>query len=265
MDIHDLLNYTQQNLASWDEAAPLHAGINQHLLQEVSRADYSNLDPHLTDLMDEVDITGLSCVQICCNNGIDLISLKKKGAGNCLGIDGSPAFIKQAQELAELAGLKEISFVRHNIYELPAGYQGQFDVALITVGVLNWMPDLTRFMKVCASLLKPGGRLIMEEIHPILSMYVEGEPSHIGASYFDKTPYEDENGLDYFNATQYKAKKNFWFNHSLSEILMSALNAGLQLQHIEELAENIGNYCADLEQAENNPPLGFTAVWNKRD
>ncbi len=263
MDNQDLLNYTHQNLASWDEAAPLHAEINRHLLQEVQKADYSNFDQYLTKLVDTIDVAALSCVQICCNNGIDLISLKKKGAGFCLGIDGSPAFIKQAQELGEKAGVSDIKFARHNIYELPDSLREQFDIALITVGVINWMPDLNRFMEVCSSLLKPGGKLVMEEIHPILSMYIEGEPSHIGASYFDKTPYEDESGLDYFNATTYKAKKNFWFNHSLSEILMSAIKAGLYLGHIEELAKNIGNYCADLEQAEYNPPLGFTAVWNK--
>ncbi|WP_020408311.1 class I SAM-dependent methyltransferase [Hahella ganghwensis] len=264
MDKDSLLRYTRQNLASWDEAAPLHARINRHLLQEVQNAHYSNLDTHLTRLLLEtIDIKGKSCIQICCNNGIDLISLKKKGAGYCLGIDGSQQFIDKAQTLSAAANLKAIEFQCHNIYELPETFLCQFDIALITVGVLNWMPDLPHFMKNCASVLKKGGQLVVEEIHPILSMYVEDETSYIGASYFDKKPFEDENGLDYFNHVKYKAKKNYWFHHTMSDILMAAINVGLHLTYIEELPENIGNYCADLEHTEHNPPLGFVANWSK--
>jgi hypothetical protein len=37
-----------------------------------------------------------------------------------------------------------------DIYALPASVRRDCDVALITVGVLNWMPDLPRFLREVA-------------------------------------------------------------------------------------------------------------------
>ncbi len=193
-----------------------------------------------------------------------MISVKKKGAGYCLGLDGSKAFIQQARTLSAVAELEAIEFEEHNIYALPEHLGERFDIAMITVGVLNWMPDLNLFMQACASLLKPEGILLVDEIHPILNMYSEGKPSHLGASYFDKTPYVDNSGLDYFTNTKYQAKENYWFHHTLSDILMAAIDSGLELRSMNEVAENLGNYCADLEHHPCNPPLGFVASWKKK-
>jgi SAM-dependent methyltransferase len=62
-------------------------------------------------------------------------------------------------------------FVCADVYALPEGLEGRFDLALITIGVINWMPDLPRFLKVAASLLVPGGRLVIYETHPVLDMF----------------------------------------------------------------------------------------------
>ena len=103
--------------------------------------------------------------------------------------------------------------------------------------------------------------MLMEEIHPILGMYEEASSSYIDASYFDTEPYKSEEGLDYFTHDKYQATENYWFQHTLDKLLMSALEANLQLLHIKELPYNVGNFCADLEQAENNPPMGINLAW----
>ena len=151
-----------------------------------------------------------------------------------------------------------------DIYNLPENYKESFDIVLITVGVLNWMPDIAKFMKTCSSLLVPDGCVLLEEIHPIMGMYEEGSPSYIDSSYFQTEPYRDTGGLDYFTYEKYEAKENFWFHHRLEDILMSAITAGLQLDHIKELKYNIGNFCADLENVEANPPLGINMAWIKK-
>ena len=56
--------------------------------------------------------------------------------------------------MAAAAGI-EAEFIASNIYELPDRYQGKFDIALITIGVLSWMPDLTQFFEIAAGLLRP--------------------------------------------------------------------------------------------------------------
>lgn len=255
--------YTKKTIESWDEAAPIHASINASLAVDVADRNFNNLNPDFDALVDACGVSNKSVVQVCCNNGIDLLSIKSKGAGRCLGIDGSKAFIDQAVTLAKAAGQSDMEFCHSDIYELPNKFQSAFDIAITTVGVLGWMPDINRFMEICSSLLVPGGHLLMEEIHPILDMYEEGNPSYIGYSYFKTEPFIDTHGLDYFSHQKYDAKENYSFPHSLSDIFMSAIASNLQLEHVKELSYNVGNFCADLELSEKNPPLGINISWRK--
>ena len=254
--------YTKRNIASWDEVASIHESINTTLTEDVKRGNYNNLNPDFNELVDSYSIQNKSVIHVCCNNGIDLISLKKKGAGRCVGVDGSSAFIEQAIKLAKSADQSDIEYLCSDIYELPA-HLNSYDFVMITVGVLGWMPDINKFMDTCSSLLVPGGCLLLEDLHPILGMYEEGSPSFIDSSYFNAEPFRDTDGLDYFTYEKYDAKENFWFHHTLEKILMSALSFDLKLEHIKELNYNIGNFCADLQTADNNPPLGINLVWRK--
>ena len=255
--------YTEQTLKSWDQAAEVHERRNPELINRVSENTYNGLEPDFNRLMDSQDITGKSVVQVCCNNGKDLISIKNKGAGYCLGIDGSSKFVEQARALANASPLSDLQFEHHNIYALPDSYNNTFDFAVVTVGVLAWMPRVTEFFSIVSALLKPGGTLLMEEIHPVLNMYEEGNPSSLAYSYFDRSAQREEGGLDYFAGEKYESAENYCFQHTFSDILMAAISADFSLQYIEELSANVGNYCADLEATPANPPLAFIAKWKK--
>ena len=255
--------YTKRTLEAWDEAAPIHASINSSLHNDVTDPKFNNLNRDFNALVDQVGVADKSVVQICCNNGLDLLSVRKKGAGHCLGIDGSRPFIDQAIGLSKAAGQSDIEFAHSDIYDLPNSHHNQFDIAIITVGVLGWMPDLPKFMQICAALLKPGGVLLVEELHPILNMYEEGEPSYLDGSYFRSEPFVESDGLDYFSYKKYDGKENYSFPHTLSDILTAAIDSDLRLEHIKELPYNVGNFCADLEFVENNPPLGINFAWRK--
>ena len=134
---------------------------------------------------------------------------------------------------------------------------------MTTVGVLSWMPDLDRFIEVTASLIKPGGYLLVEELHPILGMYEEAKPSYAAYSYFNTEPFKDTDGLDYFTGEKYDAIENYSFHYKLADILNAAIAHKLQLMHINELSYNVGNFCADLEHVSNNPPLAINLAWRK--
>lgn len=256
--------YTEKTIASWDEVAPKHESINASLRIDVKDKNFNSLNPDFNELVESLGVHNKSVVQICCNNAIDLLSIKNKGAGRCLGIDGSSKFIDQAIMLSQCAGHTDIEYACSDIYKIPEKYQSSFDVAVITVGVFGWMPDIHQFMEVCSSLLVPGGQFLVEELHPVLLMYEEGNPSFINYSYFETEPVVDNNGLDYFTHEKYKAKENYSFQHTLAEILMSAMDSNLELAHIKELKYNVANYCADLEFHVNNPPLGINLGWRKK-
>ncbi|WP_261842765.1 class I SAM-dependent methyltransferase [Aliamphritea ceti] len=259
-------NLMHSTIASWNEAAPRHARINDALQQQVKCPGFNNLNAGLHNLLAKEELQGKSVLQLCCNNGIDLLSVKNMGAGQCVGIDGADNFVAQARQLASLAGHDDMTFYCHNVYAIPAELHNRFDIVMVTVGVLNWMPDLPAFVAVCNQLLKPGGKLLVEDIHPVLNMYDEAEGGAlVQYSYFNREPFEDDSGLDYFTGEAYNATPNYWFQHTLADILQAALGQQLRLCWFEEAAENIGNYCAELEDTPANPPLGFVASWQKPD
>ena len=115
-------------------------------------------------------------------------------------------------------------------------------------------------------MLKPGGYLLSEEMHPVLLMYEPnpaGGPSTIAHSYFKKEPWKDTDGLDYYGGGTYDAKPAYSFQHTMSSILMAGIDNGLSLRHMVELDFDISYFCPDLEDLEANPPLGFTMVMQK--
>lgn len=97
-------------------------------------------------------------VHLQCHIGSDTVSLARLGA-RMTGLDFSPASLVQARQLADLAGV-DVPFVDGEVYEavdLPGA--DRFDLVYTGIGALCWMPDITRWAEVVATLLRPGGRL----------------------------------------------------------------------------------------------------------
>ena len=263
--------FIEANRTAWNEAAPRHAARNQARLVELFRkGGYNHLEDVAQEMLRQSGIVGKSVVQVCCNNGIDLLSAKGMGAGHCLGIDQAGAFLAQAREIAVAAGVAgvadDVSFLEANVYDLPAALAESFDIAMTTIGVVYWMPDLPAFIRAVAALVRPGGWWVMEETHPIIFMYEEapaGGPSTLTHSYFRTEPHVDADGLDYFGRETYEASPAYSFPHKLSDIVNAGIGAGLTLHRIEEIDHDISNQCADLERAVANPPQGLYLLWRK--
>ena len=259
-------DYIKQNLKAWEEAAPIHARHNQaRLIDGFSKGGFSVLDDIQVERLKANGIDGADIVQICCNNGQELLSTRSLGAKRLLGIDGTEGFVAQGRELAAAGGI-EAEFVATNIYDLPETYQGQFDIAFITIGVLSWMPDLPRFFDIVASLLKPGGVLLINEQHPVLEMMEPGgkdDPVKFELSYFDETPYVDDSGLDYYGGEKYDATPNTSFMHKMSDVIMAGVGAGLALQHFEERPDHISNTWYNVEASGVGLPMSYVLEFRK--
>ncbi len=256
----------EANLQAWEEVAPIHARHNQaQLIEAFSKGGFSSLDEVAVKRLKANGVEGADIVQICCNNGQELLSTKRLGAARLVGIDGAKGFVAQARELAAAAGI-EAEFVTSNIYELPDAHQGGFDIALITIGVLSWMPDLQRFFEVAASLLRPGGVLLIHEQHPVLEMMEpggKGDPVAFDVSYFDETPYVDAGGLDYYGGETYDATPNNSFMHKMSDVIMAGLAAGMAVQHFEELPDHISNTWYNVEASGVGMPMSYVLEFRK--
>lgn len=258
--------YTAANRAAWEEAAPIHRKHNQaELVNAFREPGFSCLDDIETKHLKELGVNGKDVAQICCNNGRELISVKNMGAARCVGFDAAQGFLDQGREIALAAGQK-VEFVRCDAYHIDKEFHSQFDLATITIGVLSWMPDIGRFFSGVEKLLKPGGAVFIYEQHPILEMVTPGkadDPVEWELSYFNKEPYVETEGLDYFGGETYDAKPAISFTHKISDLLSAAIECGLSLEHFEELPHHISNTWWNVESSGIGLPMCFTMALRK--
>ncbi len=258
-------DYIAANRRAWDEAAPYHRRHAQYdaLLAGFARPGFSCLDAVATERLNALGLAGSDVAQLCCNNGRELLSARNLGAARCVGFDLSAAFLDQARELAAAGGI-ESAFVAGPVTDIPAAYDGAFDIVFTTIGVFGWMPALDPFMAVAARLLRPGGAFFAYEEHPVLNMLEPGDPARLVHSYFKAEPFDAAEPMDYYGGADYAASVSYWFAHPLAVIVTACLEAGLALEHLREYPHNISEAAKDV--FENQPaqlPLSFTLVARK--
>jgi len=262
-----LNDYTQANKAAWNASAEHHAKGPEWkaLLDGFKSRNFSTLDATLTESLSGLNLEGKSVVQIGCNNGRELLSTFALGATRCLGIDVSEQFIHAAEELNAVAQ-RDCDFLCSDIYALPKSTRNDFDVALITIGVINWMPELQRFFGAISSLLKPGGSLVIYETHPFLEVFDPhaDEPFKPTISYFRDTPWVDTNPIVYDGAIHDGDSPWYWFNHSLGNIVTSCSDSGLSIKLLREHPHSNREVDYDIyRDQEAQLPMCYTLVATK--
>ena len=130
---------------------------------------------------------GLSICHLQCNCGQDTLSLVQLGAARAVGVDISDAAIAEARQLSLDAGIAA-SFARADVLSwLEDCEEEKFDVIFVSYGWLAWLGDLSRWARGVASVLKPGGRLVLIEFHPLAWSLGEGG-TLTGDAYFEDAP-----------------------------------------------------------------------------
>jgi ubiquinone/menaquinone biosynthesis C-methylase UbiE len=259
---------TAANRIAWDEAAPHHRKYTfDRPLQNFQRADFSILGPFKSELFNRIGFAGQAIAHVACNNGRELVALKGLGAGRCVGFDISGQFIEQARQLAQAAALP-CEFVVADVYDIPASYEGEFELALVTPGTLRWMPELTEFFAAVARLLRPGGRLLVLELHPILDMIPRDTLSSgqiaLQPLYFTHGPFRKTDGLDYYGNVDYASSPAYWFHHRMADVLNACPAGGLGFQHLEEFPYDVsGGVYRLLENPKVGMPLSYALVARK--
>lgn len=258
----DIKQYTEQNRLAWNEVTPRHIRSRRSdITERLARTDYIHLDEVVVKKLLELGIQGKNVAQICCNTGVETVSLKKLGAHSCVGFDISDEAINEAIRLSEAAGI-DVSFVRTDIYDIPDSYCEAFDLVFISVGTLGWMPDLEAFFRKAISLLNDRGIVFIYEMHPIIDIFDENE-AIISYSYFKDTPFVDNESLDYIGKSKYEFKIKYWFPHTMSGIIHSIIDQGVRLQYFQELPNDISTVAGHLESDDIKLPLSYLLVGEK--
>jgi len=182
------------------------------------------------------DVKGKKLLHLQCHFGLDTLSWEREGA-IVTGVDFSDEAIKLAKQLNKQANLKG-DFILSNVYDLPNVLNEKFDVVYTSVGVLCWLNDLKKWAEVIAHFLKPGGIFYIHDGHP-LSHIMDIDDKEGFVVKYDYFPKNEP--MEFVSDGSYAAKekhmepvKEYEWNHSLSEIINSLINAGLRIQFLNE-------------------------------
>jgi len=194
----------------------------------------AQLEP-LTSLIG--DVQGKRVVNLLGSHG------RKAVAMACLGavvevIDISAENAKYALELAAAAGV-HISYTVADVLALPPdALQPDRDVVLMEGGILHYFVDLRPLMDVVNALLCNGGRVILHDFHPISTKLLtsNGKRHKVTGNYFATEIEEVDVAYGKFlseeaRKTLPKVKLRRW---TLGEIVTSAAQAGLHIEHLHE-------------------------------
>lgn len=242
-----MAEYFDANRANWDDRAALHAArdgtgydvsryiADPTLISDVVRFDVPRLGP----------IRGLRVAHLQCHIGTDTLSLARLGA-HVAGLDFSPAALEQGRQLVADAGVGDaggdVTFVEANVYDaldvLPAA---SFDMVYTGIGALCWLPRIGDWACVVGALLRPGGSLFVRDAHPVL-LAADMDATDIKDGILLRYPYFNqpepvESNLEWSyvpTSRPLKAKKTFEWNHGIGEIVTALLDAGLQIELLQE-------------------------------
>lgn len=259
----DIKKYTEANRKAWNEVSPRHEDIKREAKKQFLEPGFSCLDETVTEKLQTIAIEGKNIAQVCCNDGVETLSLKNMGAVSCTGFDISDAAIASARKLAEEAGI-DCQFLRTDIYDISNEYDGRFDLVYISVGALSWFPDLAQFFQVVGRLLRPGGTLLIYEMHPFLNMVdEENRTPRIQFSYFNSEPWVYDDGITYMGNDNYESSTTYNFDPTVSDIINSVIQNDLQLKEFREFPHDLSAMFEQLENRDIQIPMSFMLVAEK--
>lgn len=240
-----LQHYFETNKNLWNNKTPIHVDSEFYNMQAFKEGESSLRKIELAELP---DLNGKKLLHTQCHFGQDTLSLERLGA-QCTGVDFSDVAIDQANNLRDELGLKS-QFVCCNIYDLDKHVEDLFDFVFASYGVITWLPDLNLWAKQISQRLKPGGAFYFIEFHPLLYMF-DWDSSKLQYDYFYKEEPETEvEEGTYADKNAQIAQKEYFWMHSLSEIMTSLSSHDLLIESFKEYDYSPYNVFGDEESTE---------------
>jgi SAM-dependent methyltransferase len=221
------------NRALWDERARIHGSTPTDRFYDVDAFLAGRQTLYAIERELAGDVAGKELLHLQCHFGMDTLNWARLGA-RVTGVDFSPVAIERARLLAERAGL-EAGFVEADTQRLPAHLTGRFDLVVATYGVLCWIADVRAWMRGAAMALKPGGSLVLVDLHPAFQTVAALDPLVVDWPYGGGEPQrETETGTYADPGLTTPAHDTVQYPYSLGEIVTAAAEAGLITKHLGE-------------------------------
>jgi SAM-dependent methyltransferase len=240
------------NRARWDELATIHEQTAYYDTTSLIRGRDT-----LTEEEDEAiaaavgDVSGRSVLHVQCHLGFDAISLARRGA-RVTGVDFSAPALARAAELAKACGV-DVEWVEGDSTALPFSLDRRFDLAYATVGVITWIGELGAWMRSVYSTLRPGGRLVLIDGHPLQDMVEVPEPLRLDFPYGGGRPMPFDTAETYADPSlRVTNTAGVNYAHSIGEIITAAAGAGFRIDELTEHLSGSFQYRPGIETLEDD-------------
>lgn len=221
-------NYIEINRQSWNNRTDVHLKSTFYDLDNFLRGKNSLNDIELNLLG---DIKGKTILHLQCHFGQDTISLERLGA-HVTGVDLSNKAIDSAKKIAKNTQ-SNAKFICCDLYDLPNHLDEKFDIVFTSYGTIGWLPDLDKWAKIISQFLRPNGKFVFVEFHPVVWMF-DDNFERIGYNYFNSEAIvETQNGTYADKAAEIVVTDVSW-NHSISEVLNSLIKNKLEINSFDE-------------------------------
>jgi len=229
--------WRDDNLAGWEDRVDIHLGPGGYdvaaLLREPDRL--TSTVRHDQPLLGT--LAGLDVAHLQCHLGTDTLSLARLGARSVTGLDFSPKAIAHCRSLFARAGVAG-DFVVSDVFAAEVALARRFDLVYASIGAINWIPSIGRWLGVAARLLRPGGRLHLRDVHP-MAMVIDPDADlalRLRYPYGETTvPVTMACAQTYSgDGTPLAHPTTHEWSHGLGEIVQGALDAGLVVTGLHE-------------------------------
>lgn len=178
---------------------------------------------------------GVRVANICGSCGKKAVPLAALGAEVTV-FDISADNGRYATEVAEAAGVS-LSYEVGDVLEIDLQkYGGSFDVVFMEGGILHYFHNIDQFMEMMHALLKPGGRMICSDFHPLTKIMDVLAFQRPTMSYFSAEILEAEmpHAKFYDQEARQQFPKCYLRLYTISEIINAVLGAGFTLKRFDE-------------------------------
>ncbi|MGB5362145.1 MAG: class I SAM-dependent methyltransferase [Aureibaculum sp.] len=239
-------NYIAINKQSWNNRVQSHLNSDFYDLEGFLKGK-SSLNSIELQLLGEIKNKHILHLQ--CHFGQDSLSLGRLGA-HVTGVDLSDKAIESAIELADKTKI-EAKFICSDIYELPKYLDKKFDIVFTSYGTIGWLPDLDKWAKIISKYLKPGGKFIFVEFHPVVWMF-DDDFQKIAYHYFNKEVIIETETGSYADKTADFTQDYVVWNHSMSDVINSLIKNGMEINSLDEFDYSPYNCFNKTEEFETN-------------
>ncbi len=261
-------DYLEINRKAWNNRTEVHLKSGFYDLENFKNGKSSLNDIELNLLG---DVNGKSILHLQCHFGQDTISLERRGA-SVTGNDFSDKAVESAKQIAQEIQSKA-NFICCDVYDLPNHLNEKFDIVFTSYGTIGWLPDLNKWAKIISQFLKPGGQFVFVEFHPVVWMF-DDNFEKIGYRYFNSGAIVETNEGTYADKTADLTITDVSWNHSMSEVINSLINNGLEIKSMNEFdyspydcfrkTVKFEDNKYRIEHLENKIPMVYSITANKK-